>query len=310
MKILVIFTGGTIGSTVRNGYIGTEETTGYTLIDSFRDKSITFETSSPYTILSENLSAKELNILQKELDNALKKDYDGIIITHGTDTLQYSAAAIEYAFGKCSVPVIFVSAAFPLEDERTNGFDNFNAAVEFIRYGKENGVFAAYKNSTDKFTAIHIASRLLQHSEGSADLYSIDGTPFAVFDGKHFDIKETVKKKTSSFGIVEYVNDPGILLIESHPADSFSYSLDGTNAVIMKPYHSATIATASENLKAFCKRAKNAGIPIFISGVKEGASYESTRFFEELGISPLPYETFICSYMKIWAGISCGKSLY
>ncbi len=310
MKILVIFTGGTIGSRMKNGWFSTDNNTNYTLLEPFKDaEDIEFDTASPFTILSENLSANELNLLQKEVAVALGKNYDGIIITHGTDTLQYAACAIENAFGKCSVPVIFVSAAYPLEDARTNGFDNFRAALEFIKGKVENGVFVSYKNEKDSFISIHKASSLLQHSEGSSDLYSIDGTAFAAYDGKNFTKSNICEKKCRSLGVVEYANDPGILLIESHPADSFSYSLCGIKAVIIKPYHSATLCTANPRLESFCEKARSEKIPVFVSGVKDGTSYESTSLFGNLGITPLPYGTLISAYMKLWAGISQGEDL-
>jgi L-asparaginase len=40
----------------------------------------------------------------------LSSDYDGIIVTHGTDTLGYSAAALAYALGNGTVPVCLVSS--------------------------------------------------------------------------------------------------------------------------------------------------------------------------------------------------------
>ena len=38
MKILVIFTGGTIGSKTKNGWISTDENTLYTLIGSYKKR--------------------------------------------------------------------------------------------------------------------------------------------------------------------------------------------------------------------------------------------------------------------------------
>ena len=38
MKILVVFTGGTIGSKTKNGWISTDENTLYTLTDSYKKR--------------------------------------------------------------------------------------------------------------------------------------------------------------------------------------------------------------------------------------------------------------------------------
>lgn len=309
MKILVIFTGGTIGSTIRSGYIGPDSNTNYSLLQKFADKNVDFFTLSPYTVLSENLSAKELNALQKEIASSLSTDYDGIIVTHGTDTLQYSACAIENAFCDINIPIIFVSSDYPLEDTRTNGFCNFDCAVKFIENKVARGVFVSYKNENENFVSIHIPSRLLSHTEGCADLLSIDGKPFAAFDGKAFEISDIPKKEAFSSGIVEYVDYPEILVIDSHPADSFSYPLENVKAVIIKPYHSATLDTANKKLADFCKSASEKSIPVYVCGMKNGENYESTKLYNSFNITPLPYGTFISAYMELWAKISSEKNI-
>ena len=182
MRIAVIFTGGTIGSRTSDKWITVDATTKYDLLKHYEnDTNISFEIFSPYNILSENLSAKELNLLQKEISDRLTKNYDGIIVTHGSDTLQYTSTAIEMAFGNCSVPVIFVSADYPLDNEKSNGYPNFQCAVEFIRNKIANGVFVSYKNDDEIITNIHIPSRILMHNELNANIYSIDKKPFAEY---------------------------------------------------------------------------------------------------------------------------------
>lgn len=304
MKILIIFTGGTIGSTVKCGCISTDESTRYALVEKYESRhgKIDFDFAVPYCVLSENLSAAELNILQSEIAANLGKGYDGIIVTHGTDTLQYSSVAAELAFAGCPIPVVFVSSDYPLEDEKANGHANFEAAVEFIKSKSGCGVFASYKNSRDSVTHIHIPHEILQYPECSADILSIGGA-YARYDGKITVLREKPTAK-NGLGSVEYVKNPHILVIDSRPGDGFTYSLDGIKAVILKPYHSATLNTASTDFQKFCTKADSLKIPVYTVNVRDGISYESTKLFDNLGIIPLPYGTYIAAYMKIWAAIS------
>lgn len=303
MRISVIFTGGTIGSVVKGKWMSTDESAKYTLIANYKkiDGSVDFDTSSPYTVLSENLSAKELNLLQEKVEENLQKDFDGIIVTHGTDSLHYTACALEYAFGGCEIPVVLVSSAYPLEDERENGNRNFQAAVELIKTQKAKGVFVSYKNENESKTNIHIPQNMLQHGELSADIYSITGQPFAEYDGKITFLQDCVKAVKKSHGVVKYSENSGILVVDSHPGDTFGYSLDDVKAVILKPYHSATLDTANEKLHSFCRRAKEKGVPVYVVGVKDGVAYESTKLYDNIGITPLPYGTFVSAYMRIWS---------
>ena len=54
--------------------------------------------------------------------------YDGIIITHGTDTLQYTSAMLGYMFDDVSIPIVLVSSNYVLEDKRANGLINLSKA--------------------------------------------------------------------------------------------------------------------------------------------------------------------------------------
>ena len=309
MKILVIFTGGTIGTSTKDGWTDIDSSTKYVLLDSYDNKDkIEFITSSPYSTLSENLSAKHLDMLQKEIGENLTKDFDGIIVTHGTDTLQYSAAAVEYAFNGCEIPIVFVSADYPLEDPRTNGFINFKVAVEFIKSKSANGVFVSYKNNDEDVTNIHIATRVLQHCEYDANIYSIDNKPFAVYDGK-VQLNNVKTENINNIGIVDYVENPCILSIESYPGNNYAYCLDNVNAIILKPYHSGTLNTANNCLVDFCKLANKKNVPVFVTGTNYGVAYKSTAIYSELGVNLVPYGTYISVYMKIWAGISLGKPI-
>ena len=302
MKIAVIFTGGTIGSCIKDDFIGVDNKMQYVLLKNYEnDNEIVFDTSSPYSILSENLSAKELNLLQKEIAEKLSQDFDGIIVTHGSDTLQYSSTAIENAFGDCKIPVLFVSADYPLEDNRSNGFANFKCAVEFIRNKISNGVFVSYKNDDENITNIHIPSKLLGHNELNANVYSIDKSPFAQYDG-NFTVNDVYTSKGN--GIVNYSEDSQILVVSSVPADNYSYSLENVEAILFKPYHSATLNTSNEKLVSFCKSVTEKQIPMYVLGAKSETGYESTRIYKDLNINILPYGTFVYAYMKLWAELS------
>lgn len=309
MKISVIFTGGTIGSSVKEGFADVDETKKYLLLERFKnDLDIEFVPSTPYSILSENLSASELNLLQKEVEALLEGDSDGIIITHGTDTLQYTATALEFAFSNSSVPIVLVSASYPLDDPKTNGFSNFEGAVELIRLRKAGGVFVSYKNKNKKSVDIHLPSRLMQYCELDSDLFSINDEPFASYDGKII-LNSSQLLVSRPIGRVEYIQSPAILLIEASPANSYSYSLSGVNAVILKPYHSGTLNTSSPAFCSLCKQAKKKNIPVFVIASSENVPYKSTEVYQNLGIIPVCDCTFVSLYMQLWVAVSLGKDI-
>jgi L-asparaginase len=243
-------------------------------------------------------------LLQREISDRISENYDGIIVTHGSDTLQYSSTAIEFAFDNCEIPISFVSADYPLDNEKSNGYPNFQCAVEFIKSKVANGVFVSYKNDNKLVTNIHIPSRILMHNELNANIYSIDKKPFAEYNGG-FKIN-TVKlpENNKQTGIINYTSDSQILVIPNVPGQSYSYCLDNYRAILFKTYHSATLDTSNKKLIDFCNVARNMNIPVFVLGPESETNYESTKIYKKLNINILPYKTFISAYMKLWADIS------
>lgn len=306
MKILVIFTGGTIGSRVKDGWISPAGSTPYLLLDGYlsKNKGVSFDTLSPYTVLSENLSADNLTQLLSCVSQNLTKGYDGIIITHGTDTLQYTAAALGFAFGR-TLPIALVSSQKPLEDPLANGHDNFAAAAELIRSG-ERGVFAVYRNN-DGRVYVHHASRLLRHGEVSDDLYSLSAHYGVCEKGRFVKNPDFVHGESSApSGAVTFCESSGVLNIFCHPRGEYDYELSKVGAVLLQPYHSGTLCTSDDSFVRLCKRAADVGVPLFAVNVTDGAQYASSKAFKELGIRALPLCAAIPVYMKLWMAKSLG----
>ena len=325
MKILVIFTGGTIGSTVGENFISLDESKKYALIDHFyknSDLQVEFDVENPYSIFSENLSGKELTTLCKLVESKVNSGYDGIIVTHGTDTIQYTASALAYTV-KTQIPIILVSSNFPLDNKLSNGHDNFLGAVQFINQNKKGGVFVAYKNFMDNAVEFFHATRLLSHNEASDALSSIDGYPYGFYvlpcdnDPSIIDFEDKITildgvKELSgrgAIGAVDFVENPNVLFINSHPADSFKYNVEDYSAILIKPYHSGTLDTDNKNFIEFCKKAKAKNVPVFIPNIKGDISYDTTKIFDELGVTVLIFATSPATYVKIWLAVSLNKDI-
>ena len=224
MKILVIFTGGTIGSTLSDGWISPDADKKYQLIAKFREVSSSkaeFDSLTPYTILSENLSARELNLLIDCVRDKLSRDYDGIIVTHGTDTLPFTASALSLALGTDCLPVVLVSSNYPLEDSRANGLANFAAAVSFIESGAGRGVFVSYKNRNDRVN-FHAGLRLLPHGELTDEVYSAGGSYAFYEHGSVTRCPDFREKALPTLESLSFCDAPGILVVTAFPGDSYA----------------------------------------------------------------------------------------
>lgn len=302
MKILVVFTGGTISCTQKNGVLSTDESNTYLLLDMYNqlDSSVDFEILKPYTILSENLSGDNLNTLYNTLKNYDFSRIDGVIITHGTDTLQYTSAFLGYAFSDAKLPMIVVSANYPLADSRSNGFKNFCAAVDFIRAKQKNGVFVAYQNHNE-ITKIHRATRLLAHNAYSDSLHSIFDMPLGYIENGEFianpDYTESESKLV--FDTVNITSHNDVMIIKSGVDINYPRLSSDTKAILIEGFHSGTLATGLKPLQVFCEQGKKHKIPIFLTGICSGFEYESKLLFDKLSVIALPSAAPISMEIKL-----------
>ena len=305
MKILVIFTGGTIGSTVSGDYISTDGNKPYVILEKYNAQypnDIEWDTVSPYTILSENVTCKTYSMLYDTVKDALNKEYDGIIITHGSDTLQYSAAFLSLVLGTDTVPVLLVSSNYVLEDERANGMDNFRCAVEFIENKMGRGVFVPYKNNGED-CKIHVPSKLLTHNPYSDDLFSIGGGYYAKYDGDVFlyGTHHEIEYEKPLEPKVDFDREgTGILKLSMHPGMVYPKDFTGVKAVLIQAYHGGTLCVESKELQSFVKRAKEEAVSVYLVGANSETEYESCKEYESIGITVLPQVSPIYAYMRLW----------
>jgi L-asparaginase/Glu-tRNA(Gln) amidotransferase subunit D len=183
-KILVVFTGGTIGSTVQTGTINLANTQHFKLLELFKqhdaNPEIQFDCIQPLQILSENLYPSLWETLISAIQAQPLTLYDGIIVTHGTDTLAYTAAVLSFYFNQLDKPLLLVSSNYPLEHTQANGLQNFICAVEFIRQQLQSGVFVPYTNP-QQTTAVHLGTRLASSLQLSGDFMSVQFKTYLQF---------------------------------------------------------------------------------------------------------------------------------
>ena len=73
----------------------------------------------------------------------LRTGFDGIVVSHGTDTMAYTASAVTYMLPNIDVPVVFTGSQLPLADMLSDGPDNLRTAFAMAAAGHP-GVFLAF----------------------------------------------------------------------------------------------------------------------------------------------------------------------
>ena len=80
-------------------------------------------------------------IARSVYENRLK--YDGIVISHGTDTMAYTASAVTYMLPGIDRPVVFTGSQLPLADALSDAPDNLRTAFAMAASGCP-GIYLAF----------------------------------------------------------------------------------------------------------------------------------------------------------------------
>lgn len=66
-------------------------------------------------------------------------NYDGFLVTHGTDTITYSASAVRFVLGDDLYnPIVFTGSQLPINVERTDAVHNIEDAITTLVYARQN----------------------------------------------------------------------------------------------------------------------------------------------------------------------------
>jgi len=149
-KITVLHTGGTIASKV-------DYSTGAVIAqfnpEEFLDlyPEIEGDVSSRLirNMQSEMMRFQHYNILGKAVFEEVKKGAQAIIITHGTDTMHYTSAALSFMLENVPVPVLLVGSQRSSDRPSSDAAMNILCAIAFISQTSWNGVGVCMHRSTN-----------------------------------------------------------------------------------------------------------------------------------------------------------------
>jgi len=176
-KILVIYTGGTIGMIMN---------TKTNALEPFPFKNIYIHLPM-LCLVNAEISVKEMLPLIDSSDTTPDfwvrlatliydnyNDYDGFVVLHGTDTMAYTASALCFLLENLSKSVILTGSQLPLGVMRTDGRENILNSIEIAAATKEekprvpevciyfeNSLLRgnrAYKDNAEHFNAFHSAN--------------------------------------------------------------------------------------------------------------------------------------------------------
>ncbi len=140
-KILVLSTGGTIASVMTdNGLAPTKS----------GNEILSYLGAVPYDITikdilrldSTNIQPEEWQYIAECVYN-MRSGYDGVVITHGTDTMAYTASMLTFMLKNIEIPVVLTGSQLPINHPLSDAPYNLRCALMMASSGVA-GVFIAF----------------------------------------------------------------------------------------------------------------------------------------------------------------------
>lgn len=136
-KVAVLHTGGTLGMVPRepDRALAPDEF-GATLLENIPELADLADVHARmlFNIDSSDIGPEQWEILGRVIAETLPH-VDGVVVTHGTDAMTYTASALSYLLRNLPKPVILTGSQIPLADARTDARANVIGAVDLVRHG-------------------------------------------------------------------------------------------------------------------------------------------------------------------------------
>ncbi len=297
-KILLLSTGGTIASKVdyRTGGV-TPALSAEELNASVPELAeiANVDAEVLFSEYSENLMPEHWKKIAERLDSLVNSEYQGIIIAHGTDTMQYTASFLSFALSGYPIPIALVGSQRSSDRPSSDAALNLISAANFIVNCNTKGVFVVmHSNESDDTISCHLGTRVRKnHTSKRGAFQTIGGDPaFLVVNKK---IENNLKEKF--FKNEDYKPriklDIHVALIKYYPGYDPKLIDDiieaGYKAII---FEGTGLGHIGKTMYNYVKKANEKGLFLgmtsqCIDGRVNMNVYESGRDLVEFGITPL-----------------------
>ena len=259
-NILILTTGGTISSVIsENGLIPSDSHELLKKLLEEKDTNIT--SKSIMTLDSSNIQPEEWKIIAQEIFNNLNH-YDGIIITHGTDTMAYTSSMISFMIQNPDIPIVFTGSQLPLSHPLTDAFDNIKCAFAMAK-SDTPGIFLAFNRR------ILLGCRTVKARTSSFDAFeTINFKALGKVSAAGLNIRKEMIKQTNEPPKLCLDIDTNVFLLKLTPNTNpniINFLIEsGIHGIVIEAYGAGGIPYTRRDFATEIHKAVDRGIPIVV----------------------------------------------
>jgi glutamyl-tRNA(Gln) amidotransferase subunit D len=137
-----------------------------------------------FNILSEDMTPQHWRVIAERVYKSMLSGVDGIVITHGTDTMSYTAAALAFALQNLPMPIVLVGAQRSSDRPSTDAATNLvGAVVTALKAPFGEVAVAMHSTPSDLEVLVHRGVKVRKmHSSRRDAFQSINDLPLAKVD--------------------------------------------------------------------------------------------------------------------------------
>ncbi|GAB1419826.1 Glu-tRNA(Gln) amidotransferase subunit GatD [Bacteroidales bacterium] len=255
------------------------------------------ETEKIFAIFSENMGPKQYITLAQAIAREVESGIDGIVIGHGTDTIQHTASALTFMCQNLPVPVVLVGS------QRSSDRPSSDAALNLMYAMKAAGtsdiaevMVCMFGPTSDEYGLLHKGTRVRKmHSSYRSTFRTIGDIPMAMVNRhKVTPIHKTYNKRRNdkSLRLLPYFSDE-VTMLYYYPGirpDTLDALVDaGYRGVILV---GTGLGHVNKDLYPAIERAHSKGVHMFMTlqtiwGYANMFVYDTGRDLMAKGIVPV-----------------------
>lgn len=280
-KILLIYTGGTIGMKQNPDTLLLEPFDFTQILEEvpeLRKFGFAIDTYSFDPVIDSSDANPAFWVRLSELIRDNYGRYDGFVVLHGTDTMAYSASALSFMLENLEKPVIFTGSQLPIGILRTDGKENLIDSLELAAACDAQGHPCVSEVCIYFENELFRGNRTTKHSAETFSAFRSPNYPPLAQVGTHIRYNSQVLSRPVRWGgplLLHTRLDNRVALLKLFPGISETYvrnvlSTEGLRAVVLETFGSGNAPSFPWFLEALSAFTAAGGIVVNITQCQTG----------------------------------------
>ena len=287
-KILLIYTGGTIGMT--------KDLRKETLVPFDFDKLLNIIPELKVdNLIIENISIKEpidssnMNpdvwieialIIKQSYD-----DYSGFVILHGTDTMAFTSSALSFMLEGINKAVILTGSQIPINARRSDAKENLITSIDIANSGKVHEVCVFFEDKLYK------GNRITKVNTEDFEAFRSPNYPYIAQAGVNINYSNYLQKNNNKKLVCHSTLSHDVIILKLFPGISIRIMekiIESAKGIIIESFGAGNIPNNKKVIKLLQEANKKDKILINISQCLSGkvieGKYETSLLLKSIGV--------------------------